>query len=325
MNHPCRALVLCTLLVALPSLAVNPSSRPWAEGVSQAQQDEALRIFREANALFEQSKYSQALALYHEALKSWDHPAIRFNTAVSLVNLDQPLDAYDNLEAALRFGDAPFDVDTYKQAELYLKLLSGQVAELKVSCAEVGAQVVLDGKPLFVGPGTARTRLSPGPHQLVASKAGFATETAAVQLEAGKVHTEVITLQVPRAAPVVLVRRWPVAMPYLVLGGGVALALIGIPVFVSAQSNFSSFDADLARVCPLGCTSDQLPQTTLSARATGRSQNIAAVTMFSVGGAAIVSGVILVALNGLRPAEAPLSVVPVVGPGLVGVSSSWQF
>jgi len=165
-------------------------SRPWAEGVPQDQQDQALGLFKEGNQLFEGSQHAAALAKYREALKLWEHPAIRYNTAVALINLDQPLAAFEDLERALRYGDAPLGADTYQQALTYRKLLLGQLAELDVSCVEAGAEITLDGQLLFVGPGEAMRRLLPGSHQLVARKPGFLTETRSLVLLPGKPSQE---------------------------------------------------------------------------------------------------------------------------------------
>ena len=90
----------------------DPSERPWAEGVPEDARRQALGLFEEGNKLFESSEHAAALAKYREALKVWDHPAIRYNAAVALINLDQPLAANENLELALRYGEAPFSPET---------------------------------------------------------------------------------------------------------------------------------------------------------------------------------------------------------------------
>src|SRR6185295_15375657 len=93
-----------------------PSVRPWADKVAEGAQKQALALFEEGNKLFETSQHAAALAKYREALKFWDHPAIRYNTAVALINLDQPLAANENLDLALRYGEAPFSPETHQQA-----------------------------------------------------------------------------------------------------------------------------------------------------------------------------------------------------------------
>jgi hypothetical protein len=213
-----------------PPPAASEPERPWARGVAKEDQDRALALFKEGNQLFEESQHAEALAKYRAALAAWDHPAIRYNTAVALIHLNEPLDAFDNLERALVYGDQALGAETYAQALTYKKLLLGQLAELQVGCDEAGAEVMLDrGTRLFVGPGKASRRLVPGPHQLVARKAGFLTETRTVVLLPGKPLTERIVLQRIRTETKPLRKR---AWFWTVLVGSVAVAATGVALAV---------------------------------------------------------------------------------------------
>jgi hypothetical protein len=307
-----------------PEHPARTSPRPWAENVPPAQQEQALLLFGEGNKLFEDSQHVAALAKYREALKVWDHPAIRYNAAVALIHLDQPLNAYENLEPALHYGEAPLGAETYQQALTYRKLLLGQLAELKITCAEQGAEVMLDGQSLFVGPGEAARRLLPGAHQLVARKDGFHTETRALTLLPGRPSEQKLTLQVIRPPPTKTVRRWPVWRPWTVLGAGAVLALVGVPLIIDARSNIDAFDAQVAESCPMGCPPGMIPQTAFDARDRGRVENVMAISLFAVGGALTAGGIALLIANQPRvvPAEEPThaSVMPLLGPGVVGVS-----
>jgi hypothetical protein len=307
--------------------AVAPE-RPWAKNVSQVRQDEALLLYEEANKLFEDSQHAAALAKYREALKVWDHPAIHYNAAVALIYLDQPLAAYENLEAALRFGTAPFNAETYQQALTYRKLLRGQLAELKVTCAEPGAEIALDGRPLFVGPGEATQRLLPGPHQLVARKPVFLTETRSLTLLPGKPASETLRLQDIRTLPTKTVRRWPVWKPLAVVGAGVLVAAIGVPFSLLSKSNFDVLDTWTRENCSnsgSGCATGMVPPpSAIAARDRGRVDNVIALSLFSVGAAAAATGVVLAIMNqphAVPADQAPRALVtPLVGPGAIGVS-----
>src|SRR5262249_43670006 len=131
----------------------EPPERPWADGVPDALQAEAKQLFDAGNLLFEQEKYAQALTIYRDAVKKWDHPAIRYNMAVANIHLDQPLAAYEDLASALRYGAAPLQADVYAQALTYQKLLLGQLAQLKVACAQAEVHVFVDGELVLTGPG----------------------------------------------------------------------------------------------------------------------------------------------------------------------------
>jgi hypothetical protein len=338
-THLVGAVALIALLAtgsaprAADDAPVATPERPWAANVPQARQDDALLIYEEANKLFEDSQHAAALAKYREALKVWDHPAIHYNAAVALIYLDQPLAAYENLEAALKYGSAPFNGDTYQQALTYRKLLRGQLAELEVTCGEPGAEVTLDGRPLFVGPGAATRTLLPGPHQLVARKPVFLTETRSLTLLPGKPAVETLRLQDLRTLPTKTVRRWPVWKPLAVLGAGALVAAIGVPFYLDAKSNVRTYDAEVKRLCsgPSGCAADDLNTTSpwaLDSLHRGRVENVIAVSLFSVGAAVAASGVALAIMNQPRvvPADeatrAQLS--PLLGPGLVGVSVAFS-
>ncbi len=313
-----------------PATAADATDRPWAKDISPEKQEEALRLFREGNKLFEDSQHTAALAKYREALTLWDHPAIRYNAAVALIQLDQPLAAHENLERALRYSDAPIGAETYQQALTYRKLLVGQLAELKVTCEERDADVTLDGMPLFVAPGEVSRWLLPGTHQLVARKQGFLPETRALSLLPGRPSIESLTLQEIRSLPPRTVRRWSAWKPWTVVAGGAALALIGLPLMLDARSNIAAYDAEVMScangIAMTGCPPGMLSATALDARDRGRTESIIAASLFTVGGIAAASGIALVVLNQPRvvPAETHVSLAPLLGPGQVGLSFAFQ-
>ena len=84
----------------------NPDS-PWAAGVAPENQRQALELYSRGNKLFEQSKHLEALEQYRKAIEFWDHPAIRYNMAVCLINIDKYLEAFGNLEKAMAHGEEP--------------------------------------------------------------------------------------------------------------------------------------------------------------------------------------------------------------------------
>jgi hypothetical protein len=331
-SSPSRLLTVVGFLLALLALPggaraqddpVGASGRPWADGVPQELQDQALRIFQEGNALFEASEHAAALAKYREALKFWEHPAIRFNAAVALINLDQPLRAFENLELALRYGDAPLGAEKYQQAQTYRKLLVGQIAELKVACPEQGAEVALDGQALFVGPGEAARWLMPGAHQLVARKPGFLTETRSLVVLPGKPLLEQLTLQDIRSLPTNTVRRWSAWKPWSVVGAGALLAVLGVPVIVDSLHNVHDYEAAIDSCSAMVGGPCMVPPTASDTLHRARVENVVAISLFSVGAAVAASGLAMAILNQPRvmPAEetAHASLAPLFGPGLVGL------
>jgi len=308
-----------------PAIGQAPAAldRPWADKVSETAQKQALALFEEGNKLFETSEHAAALAKYREAMKIWDHPAIRYNAAVALINLDQPLAANENLDLALRHGAAPFSLETYQQALTYRKLLRAQLAQVTVTCAEPGAEITMDGAALFVAPGDSSRWLLPGTHQIVARKAGRLTETRDIALVAGTPATERISMKELAVPRMKTVHRWSVWKPWAVLGAGVVVGLAGVPLMLQAKSDINAYDAAVTQTCPMGCVTSTIPQSASASLDRGHRENIVAVSLFCVGGAALAGGVAMLVLNPrLVPTEdaSHVAVAPVIGSGTLGFS-----
>jgi hypothetical protein len=328
---------LLTLLAARANAepAVEPAApadaeehRPWAAGVSKAEQETALALYKSGNREFAESRFAQALAKYREAIRHWDHPAIRFNMAVCLINLDQPVEAMEDLERSLVFGDGPLGSDAYAQGLTYRKLLDAQLAHLKIECGEPGTQITLDGKYRFTAPGPLDEIVLPGEHQVVATRAGFVTVTRTLVLVAGKrTRYDVPPLEVRVAAW--MVRRWPVWVPWLVLAGGAAAVAGGAQSYSAARANFASYDRDVTAHCPNGCDASMLAgyPDLREHRSRGDIEQVVALSLFVAGGAAIVAGTIGLLFNEPRVQVASshmqAAVVPL--PGGAAISMVWGF
>jgi len=76
----------------------------WAVGVSTERQEAALAHLQEGNSLLKESLFLEAAKVYRKALSEWDHPGIHYNLALALLNLDQPVEVYQNLVAAVKFA-----------------------------------------------------------------------------------------------------------------------------------------------------------------------------------------------------------------------------
>lgn len=81
---------------------------------------------------------------------------------MTLVHLEQPLDALHHLELALRWGTAPFEPRIYEQLLTNKKLLRGQLGRIAVACVTEQADVTLDGEPLLDCPDSHERWVTPG-------------------------------------------------------------------------------------------------------------------------------------------------------------------
>ncbi len=299
----------------------------WSKGISAETRERALTLYREGNAQFEQSEYRGALASYRKAIEIWDHPAIRYNMAVSMIHLEQPLAAFTELGLALRYEAAPFSPEDYAQAQTYFKLLRGQLADLEVVCEEAGAEVRLDGELLFTAPGKATRTLAPGKHQLVASKKGYLTESRALNLTPGQLNVETVELVTLEAGTETrTTRRWSGWKPWAVVGAGVGVAAIGAVFELKAQADIDEYDEDFAELCPTGCAEDELPGAVRDLKTRAELEDAIGLGAIATGGALIVTGAILVVLNQPRieTVERPrMTVAPTRGGATVSFELSF--
>jgi len=283
--------------------------------VSPARRARALALYREGNRLFMDEKHAEALARYSAAVKEWDHPAIRYNIVECLVNLGRNLEAYEHVQSALRHGAEPLGASLHRQAKTYLTLLERGLSRLRVSCREEGARVVLDGKPLFVGPGAMTRVLLPGVHAVLVTKPGFVTVAQQATLEPGKLASIELRLS-PRRPEVVFQRRWQRRwLPWTVLGSGLAIAATALPLYLVGRSDFNSQKERFDRLCSGraagGCVPDQLETEaerqewaalqSLETKANREYQ--ASIALLGVGAAMTLAGVVLVILNQPRAVE----------------------
>jgi hypothetical protein len=323
----CAAAVSATPISAQPSDApavqTEDDVRRWARGVSEAEQELARRLHAEGNAEFAESRFAQALAKYREAIRHWDHPAIRFNMAVCLINLDQLVDAKDNLERSLAYRAVPLGAENYAQALTYRKLLDAQLAHVAITCMEAGAVVTLDGKYLFTAPGTTEQFLLASEHQLAATKPGLRTVVVTFTGVAGRVMPFEL-----RPTPEVRPPHWGY-WKHMLGGGGVVVGL-GALTYIWASRSFDHYDDLIAANCkPQGCTAEKLRELPeVEAAHTGaRTRQTVALSLFGAGGAAIVAGLIGLIVDQPKVRPEAGRAVPAVTPqrGGATVSLGWAF
>jgi hypothetical protein len=297
---------------------------PWSKGVPREDQERALELFREGNTLFEQARYTEAVEVYERALASWDHPNIRFNMAFCLINMRQPLAAWTHLKQALRFGEAPLGERLHSEAMRALAVLEASLAQLTVRASQPDIRVMVDGRQVLDGPGEHTMKLMAGKHQLVASRAGYVTDSRALDLPAGRPVTEHISLarEKVRVLRENYERRWAWWVPWSVAGSSLVLGVAGGGLYLSARSDIRDYDRTLAAMCPSGCTDEQIPQSLEHQRTGARQRSGVAIGLWGAAGALLVTGGVMAILNRphrqeLRTAMPSVTVTPdYVGVGL---------
>ncbi len=311
-----------------PAPAPDPISnepKPWANGVPQEQQDRASALYEEGNTLFGQQAHPAAVEKYKEALKLWDHPLIRFNLAVTEIRLDRILEAADDLESALRYGDTPFKKELYQSALDYQALIKGRVGYIEGSCDQAGAKLLLDGKPWFACPGKKTVRTLAGEHTIVAEKQGFLTYSDNFVVVGGETSKQNAKL-VPLDSAVILkypYRRW---IPWTMVGMGLAVGLGGAGTWFLGKNQMDQFDADFTQQCQDGCE----PGLTAPEHRALAAQRDSAILkgrigigMMAVGGGVMLTGLVLAIMNRPTRVLPNVEVAPKAGGGVATVG--WTF
>ncbi|MCG8418545.1 MAG: hypothetical protein MJE77_11435 [Proteobacteria bacterium] len=314
------------------SASNGKKQRPWEKGVSTEDRQAAWDLFRQANKHLKDSLFVKAVAKYREALTHWDHPGIHFNLALALQELDQPLALHESLEKAMQHGPSALGKERFARARDYKKLVLKQLANLEVTCLEPEARVTLNGELLFVAPGKWKGLVRVGKHNIVATKTGYINANEVHELK----HTDNLSLELKLYTAEDVTgyrRRWSRWKPWTVFGVGTALALTGAGFHWAAVSNYDDFDQRIedCRTDPNrpGCreTEDILP-----IRDRADVQQGVAYALYAVGGATLVSGLVLVYANRLKPYRLDVEerdrrvvVVPVIGGDMAGISAAFRF
>jgi hypothetical protein len=308
------------------------------KNVSPKDEQCALASFHQGNDLLNNGLFPQSVARYREALRCWDHPGIHYNLALALINLDQPIEVFEQLNEAIKYGSDPVGQDKFDHAKEYLKLVAGQLADIDVSCDKPGAKVALDGKEVFVAPGSHKAKVRVGKHTFYGEKQGYNARVTAPFIGPGETFR--IELKLYTAEELTRYhRRWDRSwMPYVVIGSGALIGIVGGVFEVSANSSYKDFDAAVTR-CNVD-TGNKCPANMpglLDMRNSGDTKRTIGYVGYGVAGAAIVTGTLLAILNRRQPyqirpedldeehTKQPLAVAPIVSPGMTGAAVQGHF
>jgi tetratricopeptide (TPR) repeat protein len=284
------SVVLSGTRVAPAQAQTQPSLPPWHQGVSDERKQRAQALFQEGRDLHRQLMLGEARSKYEEALSNWEHPQLRLYLGRVLMRIGLPLLAHESLQKALQWGPGALDPQDENDARTELRELEQkELAALKIRCDEPRAALMLDGKPWFGCPGLERRMVTPGEHVITAKKAGYYTVVKPVVVLNGKEASGAARLSVDAT---ITERRWPTWQPWAVVGAGAAVSLLGVGLQLQANKDRDEAERKLQNGCGGSC----VPSTT---DGYGHSQleNRLAIGSLIVGGAALVTGTIMVVMN----------------------------
>jgi len=293
----CAGVVVATvaLVIGFGAAHAQDDGKAWAKGVSQADKTLATKLFRDGNSLLKDSLFLKAAEKYREAIKHWNHPAIHYNLALALMNLDQPLEVYEALKHAVAFGPTALDREKYDAAVRYQKLVAQQIAKVSIKCDMAGTEVIFDGKQVFTGPGKYESLVRIGEHTVVARKQGYVSQNETRVLG----PSDELDLDIKMHTPDDLTRyrrKFQPWKPWVVVGGGAAVLAFGGIMHALARSGFRDYDDGIA-ACG-GC----VPPGSLSSKKSGaETKQTIAYVAYGVGGAALAAGAVLAYINRAKP------------------------
>lgn len=313
--------------------AARTNERPWAVGISAESQKMALVLFTEGNTLLGGALFVRAVEKYREALTHWDHPAIHYNLALALVNLDQPVEMDAALDKAMAYGEAPIDKDKFERAKGYKVLIAKQIATVSYTVDVPGARVTFDGREVLIGPGTWTSRVRAGEHAVAAAAEGYLPVQFSQKLAGGESANLILRLYTD-AEVTRYRRRFPTWLPWAVTGVGAVVAGVGGLLHQQAISGFARYDDEIAACAQanggLGCASP--PPEISDERRTAETRQLLGISGYVLGGAVLAAGVTMVLLN--RPSAyridpnaevLPLAARPILTPELVGLAAVGRF
>jgi hypothetical protein len=306
--------------------------KPWEENVSEEAKQQARDLTREGNQLVKEYQWGDAAEKYRQALKLWgENPAINYNLAMALLNLDSPLELYRALQKAVKYGvDGMAGSQTkFDKAQSELAKAEKRLARVKLSCKQPGVIVQLDGNQVIACPGTYDEWAVAGSHTVRATKPGFLARIEERKLLPGESFELPIELMTAAQATRYR-RRWPVWQPWLVFGGGALIAATGGFLHSQANKNYKAFDDGIA-ACG-GCVPDD---SLAGKKSSADTQQLLAFVGYGVGGAALAAGSVLLYLNRAKPyrldeeddpkAKGKTALAPWVAPDGGGLTASYRF
>lgn len=311
--------------------AQRDNERPWAKGVTPEQQGKALALFNEGNSLLRESLFANAVEKYREALRAWDHPAIHYNLALGLVNLDSPLEMHAALVRAMSYGAMPLGEDKFTTANNLKRLVEKQLVVVEYTLPIPGAKLIFDGKEVLVGPGTWTSLVRAGEHLVVARADGYSPAQLNPKLTGGEPSRMTLKLftdqELTREK-----RKMPTWIPYSVLGVGVVVAGVGGLLHASAADSFSQYDEEIALCAmtdPTGGCSVRTSEI-VDLRSSGENQQTLAFTAYALGGVAIGTGIALFIINRpqsyrVDPYAEAVTIAPLLGSDVAGLAASGSF
>jgi hypothetical protein len=313
-------------------------------GRAGASQEAAKRYFQNGVELITaaqpnyQDAYYQFQLAYQESAKSWK---VLGNLGLCALKLERDQEAVSYYEQYLKKGGkeiAPEERSAIEQDLLLLKgnlatiRITSQVQDLKVIDKRAGSQAPAQSYSLENG--ALELQLRAGNHNLSATSENKRLNWDVV-LEPKQVVAHEFDFNEPPPPPPAPVAAAPAPAPasdrppqgtdlripaYITLGvGAVGVGLGGFFAWQTADYNSQADEVFTCIDTPAGCTVDD-ENRTHQLESDASAAKTRSIIAFSVGGAAVITGVVMLVVTGSSSSTATRSVTPWVGLNEVGVN-----
>ena len=337
----------CTVALWTSVAAAQPVPGTAAPSPSA---DEADRLFREANKLYNEKKYAEAESLYEQAFAQKRAHDIAANLGYAEMKQGKLVEAAEHLAFAVRSWPPTGKEENRRSAKEQLAKVKAEVVTFTIDVNVTDAQVLINERDIGRSPLEGEAFAPAGRVVVRAKRAGYVdAETIVETAPKGSAHgVKLVLTPAPAAAPAVptvmatasataVVPPAPPRsmVPAYVMGGVGLASLIAGGVLVGAGFAKRSDvlaqepkDADGKPVCyqlppPSGPDTDARCASLRATAAEGTTLANAGVVMFGVGGAAAAASVVyaLWARSGgpASPPKAAARLVPVVSTESAGL------
>jgi len=355
-NHrPAAALALALgVTLALGLAARSAAALPFEllpRLASASFESRAAQLVEEAGKDRDAGLLGHAADKYRDALRLREDSVIRYNLALVLIELRQPVEAAELLEEVIRGGAAGLGgraAELQRARQKLQYLLEHELVTVRVTCPRHGAKVWIDNQLVFTAQRagsridiTRVQRVRPGAHTFVAEMPGDEANVAFGRSIGPAGTTVAVTLEERWEHR----RRWPALtwQPWALLGGGAAAGIVGVVLQRRAAASYDRYQERVAACLLDGHRCDATNFADL--RAQGDTRRALGLVAYGVSAAALVTGGVLAYLNrsvahrlkqprrhavhadALEAIEAieAIEIVPFAGPGLGGAMVIGRF
>lgn len=275
---------------------------------------DADRLFEEALSALDRGRWDEACPKFRASMKADPAVGTLLNVATCSDREGRLLDALAEYRELLRLNASTTDLQRRASIEAgaleAIRLLEQRIPSVRMRVQPLGAEITVDGVKHSAG---EDVRLTPGPHTIRVRAEGHRDETRTLRLAEAE-HAEVeIVLESADGSKGAHVEAPDLGLAGWVTGAaGLGATTAGAVLLGLAAARASDIEDECGRgATPPHCEGDPAVANAISAE--GERYQGASVGLLAVGGAALATGVILVALDATSSHEKVVA-WPVVGP-----------